>query len=221
MEKIKENLKYIVLGIIILFMIISVVSYIKVDNDVITKDETIKKESTVNKVTGKYYVDIKGAVKNPGVYKLKENSRVIDVINASGGLLEDADTSVINLSKIIEDEMVIIIYTKDEVEKYKNNEINSTSSINQKIEENTKSIDSNNDAEISKKSTVKTNSKININTSDKNTLLKITGIGESKANNIIKYREEKGNFNSIEEIKNVSGIGDSLYEKIKNSITTK
>ena len=200
MEKIKENLKYIVLGIIILFMIISVVSYIKVDNDVITKDETIKKESTVNKVTGKYYVDIKGAVKNPGVYKLKENSRVIDVINASGGLLEDADTSVINLSKIIEDEMVIIIYTKDEVEKYKNNEINSTSSINQKIEEN---------------------SKININTSDKNTLLKITGIGESKANNIIKYREEKGNFNSIEEIKNVSGIGDSLYEKIKNSITTK
>ena len=194
MEKIKENLKYIVLGVIILFMMISVISYIKVDDEVMTKDETIKKDDTVNKVTGKYYVDIKGAVKNPGVYKLKEKSRVIDVINASGGLLENADTSIINLSKIIEDEMVIIIYTKEEIEKYKNNEINSTSSINQKIEENTKSIDSNNNAEISKKSISKTNSKININTSDKNTLLKITGIGESKANNIIKYREEKGNF---------------------------
>ena len=219
MEKIKENLKYIVLGVIILFMMISVISYIKVDDEVMTKDETIKKDDTVNKVTGKYYVDIKGAVKNPGVYKLKEKSRVIDVINASGGLLENADTSIINLSKIIEDEMVIIIYAKEEIEKYKNNEINSTSSINQKIEENTKPIDSNNNAEISKKSISKTNSKININTSDKNTLLKITGIGESKANNIIKYREEKGNFNSIEEIKNVSGIGDSLFEKIKKYIT--
>ena len=59
-------------------MMISVISYIKVDDEVMTKDETIKKDDTVNKVTGKYYVDIKGAVKNPGVYKLKEKSRVID-----------------------------------------------------------------------------------------------------------------------------------------------
>lgn len=221
MEKIKENLKYIILGVIILFMIISVVSYINVDDSVTGEEAIEEKESKVNKnsSTGKYYVDIKGAVKNPGVYKLKEKSRVIDVINASGGLLEDADTSIINLSKIIEDEMVIIIYTKEEIEKYKNNEINSTSSITQKIEENTKTIDDNNDVEIKNKNISKTNSKVNINTADKKTLLTITGIGESKANNIIKYRDEKGYFNSIEDIKNVSGIGDSLYEKIKKYIT--
>ena len=221
MEKIKENLKYIILGVIILFMIISVVSYINVDDSVTGEEAIEEKESKVNKnsSTGKYYVDIKGAVKNPGVYKLKEKSRVIDVINASGGLLEDADTSIINLSKIIEDEMLIIIYTKEEIEKYKNNEINSTSSITQKIEENTKTIDDNNDVEIKNKNISKTNSKVNINTADKKTLLTITGIGESKANNIIKYRDEKGYFNSIEDIKNVSGIGDSLYEKIKKYIT--
>ena len=131
MEKIKENLKYIVLGVIILFMMISVISYIKVDDEVMTKDETIKKDDTVNKVTGKYYVDIKGAVNNEGVYKLKEGSRVIDVINESGGLKENADTSIINLSKKIKDEMFIIIYTKEEVQKYKEQTI-STKEINKK-----------------------------------------------------------------------------------------
>lgn len=218
MEKIKNNFKYIILGIIIIFMIISVISYISIDNEEIVEQDNIIKDDIKNKRNiGKYYVDIKGAVKNPGVYKLKEKSRVIDVINAAGGLISDADTSIINLSKIIEDEMVIIIYTKNEVEKYKNNEINSTYSINKKIEENTKNIDKNNDAEIDKSTNLL--SKININTADKNTLLTINGIGESKVKNIIKYREENGNFNSIEDIKKVSGIGDSLYEKIKKYIT--
>ena len=77
MEKIKENLKYIVLGVIILFMMISVISYIKVDDEVMTKDETIKKDDTVNKVTGKYYVDIKKAriyclfIVQPRIYNIK------------------------------------------------------------------------------------------------------------------------------------------------------
>ena len=83
-----------------------------------TKEEIVKNEEIIleEKVDSKIKVDIKGAVKNPGVYEVEENSRVSDVINVSGGLTAEADTSVINLSKNVIDEMVIIIYTKDEID---------------------------------------------------------------------------------------------------------
>ena len=138
------------------------------------------------------YVDIKGEVKDPGVYKLKEGSRVIDAINASGGLKENANTYSVNLSKKITDEMVIIVPSNSE----------NTNVSNNTITQNTKN-----------------SSLVNINTATTKELLSITGIGESKASNIVKYREENGNFSSIEDIKNVSGIGDSLFEKIKKYIT--
>ena len=150
---------------------------------------------------------------------MKEGSRVIDVVNASGGLKENADTSIINLSKKIFDEMFIIIYTKDEIDKYKKETI-STKEINAKLQKNIISVDENNDAQIKKKNNVENkDTKININIASKEELTTITGIGESKAPSIIDYRDENGNFNTIDDLKNISGIGDALFEKIKEYIT--
>ena len=216
MEKIKENLKYIIPGVIlvILSIVIVILYYPKEEEKEvkITQKELPKKEEKEDKYL---FVDIKGAVNNPGVYKLKEDSRVIDVINESGGLKENADTSIINLSKKIIDEMVIIIYTKEDIQKYKENI--STKKIEEEIKKEIVSIDKNNKAEISTNKEI--SSKVNINTATKEELQKLSGIGESKAEAIIKYREEKGPFEKIEDIKNVSGIGESAFEKIKENIT--
>lgn len=218
MDKIKDNLKYIIpisFLLIIIFIIVGYYYFKEEPKDEI-KEEKIVKEKTIKKEKINYFVDIKGAVNNPGVYKLEEGSRIIDVINESGGLREDADTSIINLSRKIFDEMFIVIYTKDEINKYKEETI-STNKINEKIKKEIISIDKNNDAEIKKEETK--SDKVNINTATKEELLTLTGIGESKAESIIKYREENGGFEKIEDIKNVSGIGDSAFEKIKENIT--
>ena len=155
-----------------------------------------------------YYVDLKGAVKSPGVYSVSSNKRVIDVINMAGGLLDNSDTTYINLSKYVEDEMVIIIYTKEELTDT-NNKIDT--SINDAYYDinNSNNINNNKD----------NNGLININTATLEELMTLPGIGQTKANNIVNYRETNGKFNSIEEIQNVKGIGNSIYEKIKNNIT--
>ena len=215
--------KQIILGILLLIMIIVPVTIIllnsnnnekdKKDDLVIEKKTTTKKEKVEKEM---YKVDIKGEVLTPGIYSLDSNKRVIDVIEMSGGLTENADTSVINLSKKIKDEMVIIIYSKSEVKEFEK-----TKEIESQIQEKCIQKDENslkNDACISTDS--KTNGKISINTGTKEELMTLSGIGESKAQDIIKYREENGPFKTIEDIKNVSGIGDSLFAKIKENITT-
>lgn len=166
------------------------------------KDEEEKEED--NEEENIVIVDIKGMVVNPGVYEVPSNYRVNDVIEEAGGLLEGADTSKINLAKIVSDEMSIIIYSSDEVlEKYKNEVCvcDCTDVINDAC------IDSEED------------SLININSADIDELMEIKGIGRSKAKAIIEYREVNGNFSSIEDIMNVDGIGESLFEKIKMYIT--
>ena len=232
MEKIKDNLKYIIpIILLVLIVIICYFYFLKKESqeEIILESEPKKIKNEIIEDNKKYVVDIKGAVNSPGVYSLDENSRVIDVINMAGGLVENADTSIVNLSKKITDEMFIIIYTKDEINKYKQDTI-STKVISQKIQNDIISIDENNNAEIKNKKTnnsvsIKVEKEdeekeyININTATKELLLNIPGIGDSKAESIIKYREENGSFNSIEEIKNVNGIGDSLFEKIKEYIT--
>lgn len=170
-------------------------------------EEIVTEEQEENIHAEKVVVDIKGMVANPGVYEVESGSRVNDVITIAGGPLEGADTSYINLAKIVVDEMTIIINSKEEIlEKYKEEvcicncpEINNDACI--ETEENNK------------------NEKININTASKEQLMTIPGIGDSKAESIIEYREETGNFKTIEDIKSVSGIGDSLFEEIKTYIT--
>jgi len=177
------------------------------------------------------FVDIKGAIKNPSVYKLKENSRIIDVINLSGGLLEDADVSNINLSQKICDEMIIFIGFKEEDKQTgiecnckedndgkndNSDEINNDAAIEDDLKE-----EINNDASIDKELNEKDNnqnSKVSLNTATKEQLMTLPGIGESKALAIIEYRSNSL-FKNIEEIMNIKGIGNSIYEKIKEYIT--
>ncbi len=231
MEIIKKYYKYIIFIIIIIIFIFSSFLFLenskikeeKSEPEVITKNEE-KKEEKVD-VKKYIYVDLKGAVKNPNVYKIEEGSRIIDLINLAGGINQNADTSILNLSKKLKDEMCIIIYTKKDIDEYRKSLLK-VKEINQKLEEKIVSIDDFNDAEIKKseKETQKKqensniDSKVSINSASKDELQTISGIGESKANAIIKYREENGPFKSIDDIKNVSGIGESLFEKIKEYI---
>lgn len=163
--------------------------------------------------TSTVFVDIKGAVKNPGVYEVSSNSRIIDVIKKAGNLKKNADTSIINLSKKVKDEMYIIIYTKEELSDYKEKIIPS-SKIVKEVEEKIICPDTDNDGCINNSSS---SYKININNASLSELSSLTGIGEGKAKKIIEYRE-KNKFENIEDIKNVPGIGNSLYEKIKDNI---
>lgn len=169
-----------------------------------------KKETALNKVI----IDIKGEIANPGVYELTDSNNVNDAINMAGGLTQKSDTSNINLSKKLVDEMVIIVYSKEEIKKMKE----STEKIcppcnNACIEETDEK------SKLNENSEAKPSSKININTASKEELLSLNGIGETKAEAIIEYRTKNGKYNSIEDIKNVSGIGEAAFEKIKDQIT--
>ena len=168
-----------------------------------TKEEKKEEVATV-------IVDIKGNVNNPGVYEVEEGKRVNDVITMAGGLTENADTSNINLAKIVKDEMTIVIYSKEEVlEKYKSevcicdcpyitNDACITETSNE--EDNTSNL-------------------VNINTASVDELMTLPGLGEAKAKSIIEYRTKNGNFTSIDKITEVSGIGEAIFEKIKDYIT--
>lgn len=150
-------------------------------------------------------VHVSGAVNKEGIVELKNNSRMIDAIDKAGGLRDEADIRNINLAYIIEDGMKIHIPSKEE-------------------KESTIIAEGNTDSEIVKQSNViksdnNKKSKININTATKTDLETLPGIGESTALKIIEYRKEKGKFKLKEDIKQVNGIGDSKFNKIKELIT--
>ena len=179
--------------LVIFFFLLFAVSYLFFKSDdydelVYLDDNNIYDSEVVDTVIKKYIVDVKGAVKFPGTYELEEGKRVIDVINLAGGVLENADLLSINLSKKISDEMLIII---PEI-----NIISEENFIN----------DFNNDGKIS------------INYGTLENLMSLNGIGEIKAKAIIDSRNNNGMFKTIEDIKNVSGIGNSTFEKIKEYI---
>jgi len=167
----------------------------------ICKKEKIKEAKKVR-------VDVKGEVVNPGVQELSSNLVVMDAINAAGGIKEDATLENINLSKKVTDEMVIYVFNKELLEKESiNNEV-----VCEIPKCNCETININNDNQTT------TNDKISINTAGIDELTSLNGIGESKAKKIIEYREKNGPFKTIEDIKKVSGIGNSSFEKIKNYI---
>lgn len=229
MHKFKEKLlsifsekKIIALTIILsLILIVSLVTYGKNKSNVF-KDEYMnnifveENESDVNKNDGKEFnqlsqykedikdyntsleknkivAEIKGEVIKPDVYTLNEGSIIKDLIEIAGGLTAEADISNINRAKELSNHELIII-------KNINDKISQDESKNegQNIEDD--------------------DGKININTADISKLKEIPGIGDIKANSIIMYRESNGNFKSIEELKNIEGIGEKTFEKIKNNI---
>lgn len=149
------------------------------------------------------YVEIKGSVKNPGVYQMTKDSRVFELIEQAGGTTSLADTSNLNLSMLLEDAMVIYVYSKEELQEETLN-----------TEDNSQNFNSSSSKE--EVATTKEDGKIAINKASLEELITLPGIGEVKAQAIIDYRKEYGQFNSLEELKNVSGIGEATYEKIKD-----
>ena len=245
MEKIKFYLEkykfYIIILLVGIFIFIGLYFILlKKEEDVIKEEIIIEKKEEVNNEIRSIRVDVKGYVEKPGVYELDSNSRVIDAINKAGGLKKGANTEYINLSKKIVDEMIIIIYSNDQVSKFKDEEKEIIY-----IEYKCECPDNINDSCITEKDTVNTNgveeeveikeeikndekketetkenedSLISINSATKEELMKLPGIGESKAESIIKYREQNGEFKKLEDIKSVSGIGESVYSKIEDHI---
>ena len=156
--------------------------------DIFKEDKKEEKEESKDNIpTTKVTVDIKGMINNPGVYEVDSNSRVNDVITLAGGLKEGADTSNINLAKIVSDEMTIIIYSTEEVlEKFKQE----VCICNCPYIENNACINNNDN----------NSNLININTATIEELTALTGIGDVKAEAIIKYRNEVGKFKTKEEL---------------------
>ena len=224
MIRIIKKIKYpLMLAIMICVIILVVCLKLKLkyqEDDVVTQNNQILeiKNNEEDESNDLCTVDIKGAVLNPGVYLTECNQTINDVINLAGGLLSNSDTSVINLAKKITDEMVIIIYTKDEV---KNSNIVDT--VVKVVEKECICPNIQNDGCVNETitSNIGDNSQnlININTATLEELLTLPGIGEAKAKAIIKYRVDNGDFNNINELLNVDGIGSKLYEEIKIYIT--
>ena len=149
-------------------------------------------------------VHVTGEVKKPGVVRVKEGSRVEDIVKAAGGLTENADISNINLAYVVEDGTKIRIPSTDDEKQ----EEYITQSIGEGII-------------MQEESNNSRGSIVNINTANETELEELPGIGASIAGRIIEYRNKNGKFKSIEDIKNVTGIGDSKFEKIKESIRVK
>ncbi|SFL01642.1 competence protein ComEA [Lachnospiraceae bacterium KH1T2] len=158
--------------------------------------ETVSEEQ-ISEPARDIYVYICGAVNSPGVYTVRSGSHVFEVIAKAGGLREDADDTVVNQAECVEDGMQITVPTKEQVK-------NGVTSKDQ-------SASSTNISEVQ-------DGKVNINTADAKELTSLSGIGATRAEAIIAYRNEHGAFTSPEDIMNVAGIKEGLYIKIKNQI---
>jgi competence protein ComEA len=141
-------------------------------------------------------VDVKGAIQNPGVFTAETGDRVIDIIAEAGDFTENADKNRVNLAQLVEDQMVIYV---------------------PKIGEESTFVSET----AQPQGTASDDGKVNLNSASQSELETIPGIGPSKALTIIEYREQNGPFQSVEDIKNISGIGDKTFEKLKDSITVK
>ena len=156
-------------------------------------DAVIEQDSAAVK-NEKVVVYISGEVVNPQVIEMKDGDRLIDAVEKCGGMTENADKNAVNLALLLKDEEHYVIPKIGE-----NLQLNTSS--------NNKSLQNNN--------------LVNINTADKTILISLPSIGEKTAEKIIQYRETNGNFKSIDDIKNINGIGEKKFEQIKDLITVK
>ena len=214
-----------ILGTIIFFITFF---YAEKEKDILVKND-LKEETSLLKSKEinieKYKVDIKGAVLKPGIYEIEKEKRVIDVINLSGGLKDDAYRDYINLSKKVSDEMVIIIYTKEEIQSMSEGNTAVRYIDKECICPSIKNDGCIGDNKITnkKEDKIENNSQnipsiVNINTASLDQLKTLPGIGDSKAEDIINYRKQKP-FTKIEDLMEVKGIGEATFEKLKPYIT--
>ncbi|ELC8449523.1 helix-hairpin-helix domain-containing protein [Clostridium perfringens] len=176
------------------------------------ESNNIKEEKETSLGEEKIVVEIKGEVKKPNVYELKNGSRIYELIEEAGGPTNEADLSNINRALYLSDGQCIVIKNINDVE---SEEVNLNESLNAEV---TNSIPTNSSGDKGEKNE---SLSININTASKETLMTLNGIGESKAQAIIDYRDEIGGFKSVDDITNVSGIGEKTLEKIKDKISIK
>ena len=171
----------------------------EIENDESLSQETTNENMNTNeendKEKGKIIVHITGEVKYAGVVVLKEGDRIVDAIEAAGGETDNADLNKLNLAYIVSDGDKIYVPNKNE-------EIGNITTVNEEINSEEQST-------------------ININTASLKELMELPGIGEVTANKIIEYRTQNGKFSTIEELKNVPGIGSSKFENLKEKIRVK
>lgn len=161
-------------------------------------EESSEEEQTLaSDATSSIQVDVKGAVKAPGLYELEEGSRVQDAIQKAGGVTDQADPKSINLAQKLADEGIVYVATKEE--QVSALPAPATTSGGGKTEQGT--------------------GKININTATAEELQQLPGVGQKKAADILSYREENGPFKTIEDLTKISGIGEKTLEKWKDAIT--
>jgi len=202
----KKLIVYVISIILLLSALIYNVLYInnkkneiEMEEEAIEEEEIIVEEKTI-------FIDVGGEVVNPGLYELPENSRVNDAINIAGGTTDKADLTEVNLAYILSDAIKITI-PKKEIKKVTTAKV--TTPKTSIVSTGLSTIQGENNKETGK---------VNINTGSKEQLKTLDGIGDATAQKIIDYRNEKGNFGKIEDIKNVSGIGESKFNKIKEKI---
>ncbi len=153
-------------------------------------------DATKERAETMIYVDIKGAVKVPGIYQLKNQQRIWDALALAGGVSEEADTAQVNYAQKVKDQMIIYVPKKGE-------------SVAQSLETLQESAPAQQNQE----------EKINLNTATEAELQTISGIGAKKAQEIIRFRDEQGPFKTVEELKNVPGIGEKTVERLKDMLT--
>lgn len=191
----------------------------KADNEEnVTAESQMDKTETVSSKSRKIYVHVCGAVEKPGVYQLDEDARVYEAVEKAGGFLEEAYEEALNQAQLLQDGEQVFIPTKDQWEHW------------QETGQNIQTMQSNSNGQAGQvaingqatgNEVTWADGLININTATKEELCTLPGVGESKAESIIAYRVERGSFSSIEEIKNVTGIKDGLFQKIKDKIKVK
>ncbi|WP_049945373.1 helix-hairpin-helix domain-containing protein [Butyrivibrio sp. AC2005] len=158
-------------------------------------------------------VHVCGAVLCEGVYELPAGSRVVDAIKAAGGFMQDADSEFVNQALILEDGVKIKIPTTEETLTA------GTAGVSDEMNPGSDTAGITGMSTTDESSSSENGGKVNINTATESELCTIPGIGPGRAKNIISYREEKGKFGTIEDIKKVSGIKDKFFSKIKDHIT--
>ena len=204
---IEKNKKYVIIGLIFCVLIIAIIIVKQFDTeeketlDLISIEENTENTETVEEEEDyKIVIHITGEVNNEGIIEIKEGGRISDAIEEAGGLTKEADLERVNLAYELEDGQKIYIPNKKDkdIEEYV-----------------TEGVD---DIVLPDELSKAGDGLVNINKASSEELQELDGIGEALAENIIAYRENNGKFKNIEDIKNVSGIGDSKYEKIKDNI---
>ncbi len=197
-----------IVGGIVLFIISLGVQYYNIRQTPLyfteeTSEEHLSSENTSQSEETIIYIDIKGAVNRPGLYQLSEGSRMIDAIEAAGGLTIEADDRTINLAEKLLDQQKIIVYTESEM----------AEQLMQEDRDNLLERD------VYPSNPSGATQKININIATIDELQALPNIGPKKAQAIIEYRQTNGSFQTIDQIKEIKGIGEKTYEELAHLIS--